>query len=173
MSERPFPKVRIHYHRLPDRDEVYEQLLVLDAPEVKVTYLPRYTAGALRVGDETILEEGAPILWFTFPDSWHDIGRFHRADGTFTGLYANVITPVAFEPDRWETTDLLLDLWLPRAGTPRVLDEEEFEHALAEGWLDPETAARARDELLSLEEAYRAGSWPPAIVRTFDLDELP
>ena len=61
---------------------------------------------------EVALERGSDAVWFTFPGLWHDIGRFHRSDGTFTGIYANILTPPLIQPDGvWHTTDLFLDLW--------------------------------------------------------------
>lgn len=157
----------IHYYRPPSGLEIYEQLLLLDEPDVKVSLLPRYLGPPVRVDGQAILEATAPILWFTFPELWHDIGRFHRADGTVTGLYANILRPVVFREDHWETTDLFLDLWLPADGAPRVLDEDEFERAITEEWLDPETAARAREELARLLRLHAGGCWPPEIVRSF------
>ncbi|MDP9348291.1 MAG: hypothetical protein M3P24_04000, partial [Gemmatimonadota bacterium] len=87
------PRVRIHYRRLPDREQVFEQALVEDAGEYVVTLLE---SAALRspvtAGGRVVLEPGAPVVWFTYPGAWHDVGRFHLADGTFTGCYANVLT---------------------------------------------------------------------------------
>ena len=71
------------------------------------------------------------VIWFTFPDTWHDIGRFHKADGEVTGLYANILTPPHFE-DRftWHTTDLYLHLWIPAGRRAiEVLDRDQFEDA--------------------------------------------
>lgn len=160
-------RVCIHYFRPPSGLEIYEQVLLLDRPDVKVTLLPRYTRADVRVDGDVILEHGAPVLWFTFPGAWHDLGRFCRADGTVTGIYANILTPVVFAADQWETTDLFLDLWMPADGPLRVLDRAEFEHAVAEEWIDARTAARAREELRRLQRAHDDGSWPPAIVRSF------
>ncbi len=163
-------RVRIHYHRPPAGLEVYEQILLHDGPDVKVTLMPSYPQPTVRIGAQILLEEGAPALWFTFPGAWHDIGRFHRADGTVTGLYANILTPVEFRPEGWETIDLFLDLWLPEQGEPLVLDREEFERSVTEGWIDREAAARAREEIERLQASYRRGAWPPKIVRTFPFE---
>lgn len=163
-------RVAIHYHRPPSGLEIYEQWLLHDAPDVKVTLLPEYRGRTVRVSGRAILDVGAPVLWFTFPERWHDIGRFHRADGTVTGLYANILTPVLFENDHWSTTDLFLDLWIPEEGPPHVLDEDELLTALAEDWIDAKTAARAREELDRLRADHARGAWPPDIVRTFRFD---
>jgi uncharacterized protein DUF402 len=48
----------------------------------------------VHVRGASVLELGAPILWFVFPDKWYDVARFHLADRTFTGWYTNLCTPV-------------------------------------------------------------------------------
>jgi predicted RNA-binding protein associated with RNAse of E/G family len=156
--------VRILYRRPPDREQLFEQARVSDEAGYVVTLLEEAplrgpvhdAAGAV------ILEPGAPVVWLTYPDRWYDIGRFHLRDGTFTGWYANVLTPVRMEGDRWETTDLFLDVWLPASGRGvQLLDVEEFAQALQAGWLEEETAERARATAASLAAGAGIGSWPP------------
>lgn len=124
----------------------------------------------LTVAGSTVLAPGSPAVWFTFPGTWHDIGRFHRPDGTFTGLYANVLTPVRIEGDRWHTTDLCLDLFITPAGEIHVLDRDELDRAEAAGWIGPALADRARSEVERLLEGARAGTWPPAVVGEWPLE---
>ncbi len=183
-------EVRIHYLRPPGRIEIFRQELLLDAPEVKVTLARWTTAGEpLRIGGRIALEEGSEVVWFTFPGAWHDIGRFHRADGAPTGTYANILTPCRFDGDgRWDTTDLFLDLWMPEPGgravapsdsptggdiptpaTVQLLDEDELAHAEATGWVSRRTAARAREEALHLLREAVLGRWPPPVVREWPL----
>ncbi|MGH7460029.1 MAG: DUF402 domain-containing protein [Longimicrobiales bacterium] len=125
----------------------------------------------MRVADEVILEPGSPVVWFTFPNKWHDIGRFHLADGTFTGLYANVLTPVVFE-DRWiwQTNDLFLDIWLTRSGQFHVLDTDELAAAAAAGSVSADLAQRARQEVEELRRDWQRGRWPPALVHEWSLE---
>lgn len=117
-----------------------------------------------------MLERGSLALWFTYPDTWHDIGLFHRADGVFTGLYANILTPPKMDGSVWHTTDLCLDVWIPPGGSAVVLDEDEFEDAVAAGHMDARTAERARTEADRLVELARTGSWPPEIVAEWTLE---
>lgn len=167
----PLPRtVHIHYTRPPDRTRVFVQELVHDDGRVKVTLARDVDHDPpLTVRDRVVLERGSDAVWFTFPGAWHDIGRFHRADGTFTGIYANVITPCVFHPgDDWETTDLFLDLWIPgEGGGPVLLDEDELAEAEGAGWISPETARRAREEASRLAEAARSGGWPPPAVEAW------
>lgn len=168
MRTPPYP-VRIHYRRPPDRTTIFRQWLIHDDGAVKVTFAEGVELAApLRIEERTALETGADAVWFTFPGRWHDIGRFHTRDGTFTGIYANMITPCVFEPGgEWFTTDLFLDLWLPAGDprSPRLLDEDELESALRENAIDPRRAERARAEASTLTDAVRRGLWPPECVQ--------
>lgn len=162
--------VRIHYRRLPDREEVFQQRLLLDAPDVKITLardLP--IEEPLMIAGRPALEPGSAAVWFTFPGAWHDIGRFHLADGTFTGIYANILTPPVLGNGAWDTTDLFLDVWIEPSGTLHVLDEDQLEEALRRGWVDPDMAERARQEVGRIVTATREGRWPPSVVSEWTL----
>ena len=168
----PGGQVRIHYHRLPDREQIFEQRVVEIEPDGTVVTLadPAPLNEPVRAGGQVILDPGAPAVWFTFPGVWHDIGRFHLADGTFTGCYANILTPARMEPGVWHITDLFLDVWLPVDGRAVLLDEEEFDEARARGWLDAVTARRARAEAHRLIQASEEGLWPPGTVSRWTLE---
>ncbi|MGD2218203.1 MAG: DUF402 domain-containing protein [Gemmatimonadales bacterium] len=166
-------RVEIRYHRPPDRLDVFVQELVIDRPEYKVTlHDPATVEATLRVGEDVIYEPGAPIVWFVFPEAWHDIGRFHLKDDTFTGYYVNLITPVQLVGTAWTMFDLCLDLWVDAASRFQILDQDEFDEAVDRGWIDPATAARARSELSGIVAKLRAGEWPPAVVREYDLAQV-
>lgn len=177
----PFRPVHIHYHRPPDRTDVYRQELILDHGEVKVTFQPATPLpGPVRVDGRTVLEPGSPAVWFTFPGRWHDIGRFHDADGRFTGIYANVLTPCVLhppgpdpeEPIRWDTTDLFLDVWLAPDGSVRVLDRDDLEEAVQEGHVTAQLAGTARTETRRILADLEAGTWPPPVVEAWTLERV-
>jgi predicted RNA-binding protein associated with RNAse of E/G family len=169
VSEHPL--IRIHYRRPPNNVQVFEQTLVLDRPDVKVTlaeHMPYQPP--MRIEGNVVLELGSDVVWFTFPDAWHDVGRFHRADGTFTGCYANILTPPELDGERWDTTDLFLDVWVGPDGKALLLDEEELDEALGREWVDAVTAERARKEARSLVEGAARGTWPPPVVAEWTLE---
>jgi predicted RNA-binding protein associated with RNAse of E/G family len=166
--------VRIRYRRPPDRVQLFEQAVVEDDGRCVVTYLPAaQLKKPVMAGGRVVLDPGAPVVWFTWRgDVWHDVGRFHRADGTFTGLYANVLTPVEMRGGEWATTDLFLDVWMDADGRVEVLDRDEFDAALAAGWIDAPTAAHALAEAERLADDARRGAWPPAEVRAWTLGRV-
>jgi predicted RNA-binding protein associated with RNAse of E/G family len=163
--------VTIRYRRLPNRERTFRQLLVSETAEVTVTLLAEAPIDQPVVtGGVEILEPGAPVVWFTYPGLWYDIGRFHLRDGTFTGFYANILTPVNMRGKQWDTTDLLLDVWKGGNGAVELLDEDEFEAALGAGWLDGKTAECARSTAAALIRRALSGEWPPAHVHHWDLE---
>lgn len=164
--------VDIHYGRLGRPTEVYRQRVLESRGGGIVTFQSDTPIRRpLTVGGATILEPGAPAIWFTFPGLWHDIGLFHLADGTCTGLYANVLTPVEFDgPSSWTTTDLCLDVWVPPGGDVVVLDEADLDRAEEASLIDGALATRAREEAEALRRGHRAGTWPPPIVGEWSLE---
>jgi predicted RNA-binding protein associated with RNAse of E/G family len=169
VTERP--RVRIHYRRPQDREQIFDQTVVLERDDVIVTLSEAMEFDPpMRIDGEVALETGSSVVWFTFTGTWHDVGSFHLADGTFTGFYGNVLTPPRVDGRVWHTTDLYLDIWVSADGTARLLDEDEFDRAVGRGLVDRDTACRAREEADRLLSQARYGSWPPAVVREWTLE---
>ena len=164
--DHPLPRVTIHYLRPPDHLQTFRQPIVHQSTEAIVTFSRGIRVPApMELDGEIVLEAGSDIVWFTFPGLWHDIGRFHNAEGTFTGFYANLLTPVEMLPGHvWRTTDLFLDVWMKPGRAPRLLDEDELQAALDADALEAGTARRAREEAARILEHASGGGWPPPVV---------
>jgi predicted RNA-binding protein associated with RNAse of E/G family len=162
--------VRFEYRRPGKATETFEQILVVEEPGYKVMLLERHAGEAITIAGEPALDCGAPAVWFVFPGAWHDVGLFHRADGTATGWYTNICTPVQMVGDRWSSTDLFLDHWLSRAGTDAWLDEDELEEAAATKLIGPDTYASVLRERDAITNLVRQRDWPPPEVRQMDLE---
>lgn len=164
-------RIRYRYHRPGKPTTVYDQWLVLDRPDLKVMLLDAYAGDPLAVGGANVLERGAPIVWFIFPEKWYDVGRFHLADGSFTGWYTNLTTPVEMTQVDWSAGDLFLDLWTPLNGPSVWLDEDEFEAAFKAKRLDAATRRRALNERAIIDLQVASGDWPPPVTRDIDLTQ--
>ena len=163
--------VDIRYGRIGQPTQVYRQLVLEAGPDLVVSFQPRTPIDEPLVVDGfTILEPRSPVIWFSFPCKWHDVGLFHRTNGAFTGRYGNIVTPLQFVDGRlWATTDLCLDVWVPRWGPVRLLDEDELATAEEEGHIDRKLADRAREEATAVMHACHAGTWPPAVTAEWSL----
>lgn len=162
--------IRYEYRRPGKPVQVYEEWLVLDRPDAKVL-LQEYAGPDLEVAGGTLLEHGAPAVWYVFPEKWHDIARFHLCDGSLTGFYTNLCMPVEIGQDRWVGRDLFLDLWQPVGGKPRWLDEDELAAAVRSGIVDASTAKRIQNEHSLIDLQVARAAWPPPIVRDLGLDQ--
>ena len=164
-------RVRIHYTRPPDRITIYDQRVALTRDDVIVTISdPLPLKQPLTIGGGPGLENGSLAVWFTFPDVWHDIGRFHLAGGSLTGVYANILSPPRIDGPDWYTTDLWLDVWIRPGHDARLLDVDEFDAGVSAGLIDTATAERAREEARSILERASSGTWPPPIVEEWTLE---
>lgn len=161
--------ITYEYRRPGKPVTTYEEWLVLDRPDVKVLLLDPYQGPEVRVGGHVVLEDGAPIVWYVFPEKWHDIGRFHLRDGTITGWYTNLTRPPTVDGDHWIGHDLFLDLWQPVKGPAQWLDEDELRTAAKSRAIDRATEQRVRNERTMIALQLEAGDWPPPIARDIDL----
>jgi hypothetical protein len=92
--------------------------------------------------------------WF-FTDRWYNIFEIRGVAG-LKGWYCNVTTPARLLPDRVESRDLLLDLWVTPDGDSRALDEDEFAACPTLDAATRAAALTALDDLRALV-ARRAG----------------
>jgi predicted RNA-binding protein associated with RNAse of E/G family len=164
-------RARIHYLRLPDDEQVFDQPIVHQRDDVIVTLTdPLVVRGRPPEGAGPMLETGSRVVWFTFPERWHDVGLFHGPHGSFRGYYTNILTPPHMDGTTWHTTDLFLDVWCPVGRGAMLLDEDELERALALGQIGADLAGAARAEANRVLELARQGHWPPAVVREWTLE---
>ena len=170
MAERILPRV-IHYtYTRPGKETViYDHWLVIDEPDLKVLLMDSYAGHPLLIDGTIVAEPGSSLLWFVFPDAWHDIGKFHLADDVFTGWYTNLCTPAKINEDQWSSTDLFLDHWIAPDGHQTWLDEDELNDAVTAGLLDVELCDRIADERRRIQTHLELGAWPPPVVLELDL----
>lgn len=162
----------IHYHYTrPGRESgTYQHRLVADEPDVKVMLMDHYQGRPLVIDGVTVAAAGSPLLWFVFPGRWHDIGRFHLPDGTFTGWYTNLCTPIEIFGPSWSSTDLFLDHWTSVDGWEKWLDEDELAAAIQLGLVSDAWQREIVREREMIQAELDGGRWPPDVALTMDLE---
>ena len=167
-------QIELIYKRLPDQVSFFQQNLIYEDETAIVTRQKVKPSSPLIIDGVTVLDDNYTALWFIFPGKWYDMGKMYNPQGECTGYYCDIIIPMkrASSKDKQfvftvEITDLFLDLWICPDGSYHILDEDEFELAIKNGWIDNTLAQRARQELNNLIQSIKAGEFPPAIVQTF------
>ncbi|MFW6084460.1 MAG: DUF402 domain-containing protein [Gemmatimonadota bacterium] len=161
------------YRRPPDDVRRFEQELLHDGADCRVTLLPvSADLAPLEIGDTALMEGGA-LLWFLFPGKAWEVAAAYDADGELVGYYTNFIRPPRIEAGRWHLTDLFLDVWQPTGGTARLLDADDLEAAVADGTIEAPEARSVEAEAAAVMRAAGAGRWPPRIVKEYPLADVP
>jgi len=166
-------QIELIYKRLPDKVSFFHQELIYEDETVIVTRQKVKPSSPLIIDDVTVLDDNYTALWFIFADKWYDMGKMYNPQDKCTGHYCDIIIPMkrmASADTQFavtvEITDLCLDLWICPDGNYHILDEDEFEAAINNGWMDNQLSQRARQELDNLIQLVEAGQFPPAIVET-------
>jgi predicted RNA-binding protein associated with RNAse of E/G family len=164
--------IRVVYHRPGKGTTRFVHRLVRRTPDVTILLMDAYRGPDVIHDGQTMLASGGAGLWYVFPDTWYDIGRFFDRHGSWTGWYTNLCRPVEIGPDGWYFFDLFLDLWQPAGGgAPTWLDADEYDAAVGRGLLSREDRAGAAAARANVDRAVRSGAWPPSSVPPLSLED--
>ena len=157
------------YKRLPNRVNHFQQELLYEDASLIVTSQKIKPSNPIAIDGETVLDNGFTAVWFVFANLWHDIGKIYNLENVFTGYYCDIITPMHRAESHFEITDLFLDLWVTPDGGYQIQDNDEFEEAIANEWIPPDLAGKARNALQNLISEVESGAFPPKIVADWKL----
>lgn len=155
--------VTLTYKRPPNRVNHFQQELLYLDDEVIVTSQRVKPSSPIVQNGETVLADNFAAVWFVFTGLWYDVGKVYNLDNKWTGYYCDVMKPVRRSVDvngklnRFEITDLFLDLWINPDGTYEIQDEDEFEVAVQNGAIDTEVERKALEVLTSLIAEVESG----------------
>ena len=162
--------VEVVYRRPPDDVRRFRQEVLHDGPSCKVSVF--HVEEDLNIGDITVGSGGA-VLWYLFPGRPFEVAAVHDATGRRLGYYTNFIRTPSIEADRWNLTDLYLDVWQGSGEPARLLDTEDLADAVASGIIESEEAQAVRAEADAVLRAAQNGRWPPRLVRDYPLEDVP
>ena len=171
--------VTLTYKRPPNRVNHFQQELLYLDDNVIVTSQRVKPSSPIVQNGETVLGDNFAAVWFVFTGLWYDVGKVYNLDNKWTGYYCDVMKPVRRSMDingklnRFEITDLFLDLWVNPDGTYEIQDEDEFEEAVQNGAIDTELERKAREVLDTLITKVEDGHLESLLQEVFDRAQLP
>ena len=155
--------VTLTYKRPPDRVNHFQQeLLYLDDAVIVTSQRVKPSSPIIQKG-VPVLADNFAAVWFVFTGLWYDVGKVYNLENEWTGYYCDVLKPVKRSVDvngklnRFEITDLFLDLWINPDGTYEIQDEDEFEEAVQKGAIDAELERKALEVLKALIAEVESG----------------
>lgn len=160
--------VRIEYIRPGKYTHVYEEdFLSLDESCLRThKVLPEDVSVALgnALFSQGLIEadERVGIIDKTYPfEEPFNLLEFRRADGSLLGYYSDIGEPVVqLGEDRFQMTDLFLDVWLSPDGRLLELDWDEFEEAVQGHVISPAQADLAREAMRRIVDESARGVYP-------------
>ena len=111
--------------------------------------------------------DGVPFLpgdiftEFYYLDRWYNVFHIADAHGELKGWYCNVAEPATLDAEGLSFVDMCLDLFVHPDGAMAVLDEDEYETAIARAHCADDPAC-ARAALQTLIELAQKGQLPLA-----------
>lgn len=160
--------VRIEYIRPGKYTHVYEEdFLSLDESCLRThKVLPKDVSVALghALFSQGLVaaDERVGIIDKTYPfEEPFNLLEFRRADGSLLGYYSDIGEPVVqLTEDRFQMTDLFLDVWLFPDGRLLELDWDEFEEAVQGQVISPAQADLAREAMRRIVDESARGVYP-------------
>ena len=155
--------VTLTYKRPPDRVNHFQQELLYLDEDVIVTSQRVKPSSPIVQNGQMVLGDNFAAVWFVFTGLWYDVGKVYNLNNEWTGYYCDVLKPVKRSVDvngkldRFEITDLFLDLWINPDGTYEIQDEDEFEDAIQNGAIDAALERKALEVLKTLIAEVEAG----------------
>jgi hypothetical protein len=128
-------------------------VVVEDAPDLLVTYLPEETPFAFPPNGHArphpwagrACWQGHGVLVLRRPDEAYSVWHFWDGpERTFAGWYLNLEEPFRRTSVGYDTQDLELDVWIPVGEPWRFKDEEQLAERVREGRYTEEQAAATR-----------------------------
>ena len=155
--------IALIYKWLPDQVHRSQQHLLYADEDVIVTTQRVKPSSPIIQNGKMVLGDNFAVFWFVFSDLWYSVAKVYNLDNEWTGYYCDILKPVTRNVDasgklnRFEITDLFLDLWINPDGTYEIQDEDEFEEAVQEDVINTELEKKAREALKSLIIEVKSG----------------
>ncbi len=125
----------------------------------------RLGRGPWSVDGQVVMEDGYSATRYEFLGRWHNAIALYDHHQHLTGYYCDIQRPLRWSEAEttWWAEDLYLDVWVWPDGRYTILDEQELVVAELRGWIRPELAQKARQELQKLIRIIETGQFPAVL----------
>jgi len=155
----------VRFKRPPANLVLFPAALLHEDAEGLVTLNILHPTEHIVVNGLTVVDRGYLGVWYVSFLEWHDVGAVYNTEKVFMGYYSDIATPIKRLANGYEMTDLFLDLWVFPDGRHAVLDQDQFDKAAAERWLDKNQINQAKTELEKLVKAVKSKKFPPSKIK--------
>jgi predicted RNA-binding protein associated with RNAse of E/G family len=124
-----------------------------------------YPSSPLVLDNLTVIDSNYVGIWFSSTQYWFDVGAIYDRNKNFKGYYCDICTPIKRIPEGFNTTDLILDLWIFPNGQYRILDQEEYRQAVKKGWIPENQQKMVETELHRLIKLVKAKKFPSSTIK--------
>ncbi len=127
------------------------------------------TIQSQQLGRVTI--SGPGYVWFRFwlAEGEYILEKYFDTEGQSLGIYARIGMAIPHKGRGFSALNLLLGLWITGEGRVTVLNEPEFDKAVANGEFTPVEAEHAEQQIREVTLAIASGRFPPPIVRNLSI----
>ena len=170
-GESPIKIVTLNYHRLPIKLSRFPTIVLYESEQEVVLCNILYPSQPLIAEKTIILDKNFIGIWYCPYKNWHDIAAIYDEQKNFKGYYCDICSPVKKNTDGYEITDLFLDLWIFPDGKYIILDQDEFDNAVLQRWMNKNQIIKARSELHNLRKKVSTKKYPTTKIKK--LTQLP
>ncbi|MFW6142213.1 MAG: DUF402 domain-containing protein [Candidatus Saliniplasma sp.] len=163
--------VLVRYLRPDGEPREWEQTLLADRENVIVSTFRFHLEKPFSPFDSCILiRDGYYGVMFDLLDRWYNVVKIYGYKKKLVGYYSDIRTPPKSIKGGYKAVDLFLDFWVDLDGSYIILDLDEFQVAN----LSKDMEKHAKDAAKQLKDMIEKDSYPPKIVKSFNIsaDEI-
>jgi predicted RNA-binding protein associated with RNAse of E/G family len=150
---------------LPDKLSRFSTIVLYESEQEVVLCNILYPSKPLIVENTILIDKDFIGIWYCPYKNWHDFASIYDAQKKFKGYYCDICSPIKKISDGFIITDLFLDLWIYPNGKYIILDQEEFNNAVVQRWMNENQIIKAKSELHNLKKRVRTKKYPTSKIK--------
>jgi predicted RNA-binding protein associated with RNAse of E/G family len=101
-----------------------------------------------------VIPGGSTTIAHYWAERGYVLWRMYGPDGTLIGTLFHICRDVTITETAVQYLDLIIDIWIPADGEPRVLDEDELEECTQQGLVSDEEVRWIRKQRALITDAH-------------------